>query len=423
MIALFKIAFKELSKKKTYTLLLFFICIIAMNTTVNSVTNTTAEKYQQKILNRNISYDMNNILHIKYIEFDESQDFINKIPRFIEYISSLDGVEAVGKFDSTSENFKELTKLEEFKKINEKGYMNEQYKKYPETARVLHIDEEILKLFKIELDRYNETDNIPIYVSELYKDILPIGTLLTIERTNEVYEVMGFFPLNKKWANEDDIIRFPMISLNEYFIAPFSKNDEKDILTQLCCLQNTYVIISDDVNLENLKVSIEKYSSLQNFKATFNTLDEEYGLYSNEIQSFANRRTILAVFICVMASISVISAFTTNVILKQKQYGIYIANGFRKKDIIMEIGFEIAMIIIPSFIIAWLANLIKLIFSDDIGIMMFRYVFITAHIEFTFWICLMISISMIFFAMLLPSIKILKYEPYMLIGDDKYGIY
>ena len=89
MAVIFRMAWKELQKKKAYTLLLFLVCFMAMNTVVTAITNTTAESYQQKIFERHLGTSMEDILHIRYSKSSETQDFANEIPQYLQYISDL----------------------------------------------------------------------------------------------------------------------------------------------------------------------------------------------------------------------------------------------------------------------------------------------------------------------------------------------
>ena len=422
MIAILQIALKELLKKRSFTLLLILVCIVAMNTILTSITNISSEIYQQKIFERNLGTSMDNILHIHYSKSFETQDFVDGIPKYLQYISDLKGVKSVGQFERTGVFFEELKDRDEYKEINQRLLQGTKYENHPERSDILFIDEELLSLIKISFNEYNKTgsDNLPIIVSETFEDILPIGTVLSEERTQSVYEVVGYLPIGKQWVDKNDLIRFPLETMDGCFIAPFPPKDKTDILTQLSCLHNTYVIF-DNANLNYLKTNIEYYSLSHGFHATANTLSEEYKIYLNEIKKYTSNQITLAIFISVMAISSIVSVFTTNAILKQNQYGIYLANGFTKKEIELGILLEIFLLIIPSTLIVWIGNLIQLSKSDDIGIEIFRDVLLTAHLEYTLPICLIVSFTVGIISSLLPIYKVSKYQPSELIGGLKNG--
>lgn len=418
-----KIVWKELWKKKAYTLLLLAVCVIAMNTVVSSITNTTAESYQHKIFERNIGPNLENILHIHYSESTEMEKLADSIPNYLRYIASLDGVKNVGQFERTGIHFTELQNMKSYENINRTLQQGKKYENHPTTADVLYVDESLLSLVKIGITEYTETTsgNLPVIASEAFKEILPVGTILTLDRTGTQYEMTGYLPIGKQWVDQDDLIRFPLESMDGCFIAPFSSEDKTDILTQLSCLHNTYVIISDDADLDFLQIAIEDYSLSHGFHATANSLREEYDVYRQEINKYKIRQIALAVFISIMATSSIVAVFTTNTILKQGKYGIYLANGFTRKDIAIGILIEIVILILPTALFVWLGNLFNLMYSSDVGIVMFRDVLLTAHLEYTLPICIFIAVIVGVAAALLPMIKVCQYQPCELIGGHKNG--
>lgn len=139
--------------------------------------------------------------------------------------------------------------------------------------------------------------------------ILPLGSILTDERTDEKYELAGYLPEGSKWVEEDDLIRFPMVSIDGWFIAPFSADSETDIMTQLSCLHNTYVLLSDSADIGYLKQAIAEYSLQHGFDATAYTLAEEYEAYRLETEAFTTQQIALAVFISLMSVSGVIAVF------------------------------------------------------------------------------------------------------------------
>lgn len=419
--AILKLALKEIKKKKLYALLMFIVCLLAMYMILTSVTNATSAAYQQKAFENSLGYEMENILHLDYRRTEENNTFANVLTRHRDYIVGLPGVEAVGQFDATGMFFSELRVMNSYLEINSEIISDGKYAEHPEVSQLLSVDEELLPLVKGGISEYAETinGNLPIYASEVFKDILPVGTFLTDERTGDVYEVAGYFAKGSQWADENDLIRFPMVSIDGWFIAPFSAESESDIMTQLSCLHNTYVLIADDADTEYLKQAIYDYSLQQGFEAVANTLAEEYEIYGSETKPFITKQVGLAVFISAMAISSIIAVFTTNALLKRKQYGVLIANGLTLKDVVMCIITEITGIIFFSILIAWSVKLMEFKTGTDL----FRDVLLTAHIQFTLPVCFAIGVLSAVIAAIIPAIKVFKYQPCELIGGNTNGNY
>lgn len=414
--AILKLAIKEIRKKKFYVILMFVVCLIAMNTVLTSITNATSAAYQQKIFESSLGYDMDKILHLDYHDTEENQEFTDTLTQYMDYISKLPGIEAVGQFDATGVYFSELKNMDSYIKINSKIVEGGKYADYPECTQLLNVDEELLSFVKGGISDYRDTPsgNLPIYASEVFQDILPIGTVLTDERTDKRYEIVGYIPKESQWVEEDDLIRFPMVSIEGWFIAPFSDESKTDIMTQLSCLHNTYALLSDNADISYLKQAIFDYSIEHGFEATADTLATEYEMYRTETKAFTTQQAAIAVFISVMAISAIVAVFTTNTLLKRKQYGILLANGLTLKDIVMCIATEIALIVFSSTILAWIIKLVGFLRSEDL----FRDVLLTAHIQYSLPMCLAIVVLLTVLATAIPAVKVFRYQPSELIGGN-----
>ncbi len=419
MSAILKLALKEIRKKKFYTLLMSVVCLIAMHTVLTSITNATSAAYQQKIFERSLGMETERVLHLDYHQTEESPEFAATLADYRDYIAALPGVEAVGQFDATGMYFSELKASDAYKEINSEMVAGRKYNNYPGITQLLCVDEVILPLVKGGISEFTETASgkLPIYASEVFQNILPVGSLLTDERTGEVYEVAGYFEMGSKWVEEDDLIRFPIVPLDGWFIAPFSDENKSDIMTQLSSLHNTYVLLSENADKEYLKQEIADYSVQHGFKATANTLTEEYEIYRSETSTFTFRQAAIAVFISVMAISSIIAVFTTNTLLKRRQYGVLIANGLTQKDIVLCIATEITVIVFSSALLAWVIKWVDFQKSTDL----FRDVLLTAHIQYTLPICLLIAVVLVVLATLIPAFKVFQYQPSELIGGNANG--
>lgn len=419
MHTILKLALREIKRKKFFSLLMFLVCIVSMHTVLNAITNATSAIYQQKLFENGIGYDMKNVLHLDYQYTEENQAFTDVLKQYRDYIAGLQGVEAVGQFDAAGVYFSELKTLEEYQNINAEIVKNGKYASHADISQLLSVDEELLSFVKNGISEYAKTESgyLPIYASEVFQEILPLGFVLTDERTGDKYEVIGYIPKGSKWVEEDDLIRFPMVSIDGWFIAPFTSESETDIMTQLSSLHNTYILLSEDADLGYLKQAIAEYSIKHGFEACAYTLEEEYAMYRSETDAFTVRQIAVAVFISIMAVSSVIAVFTTNTILKRRQYGIFLANGFTLKDIIVCISTEIAVIVFSSTGLAWMVKWAEFIGSTDL----FREILLTAHIQYTLPICCLLSCLLTGTATLLPAVKILQYQPAELIGGNHNG--
>ena len=415
-----KIMLRELKKNKFHTFLTFIICIIAMNTIFSAITNATSAIYQKKQFEENIGVDLEHVLHLHYRKNEETIEFANILSNFKDYLRQMDGVTAEGQFDDTEFYFSGIYDIEQYKSVN-----IPQYEGYPlDLSWVVTIDEEILNLVKGGLTEYAETKSgyPPIYPSEIFKESIPIGTVLTVKYIDEVkYEVVGYIPNNSKWVNSNDIIRYPFISLNGAFVASYTEWSKTDLYTQLACMHNTYIYVSENANIEKLKQEIHNYTVEHGFDAYAETLKDEFALYVGETECLTKAQTALAIFISALSITSMVAVFITNVLLKRTQYGIMIANGFTIHDISLEIAMEIGSITFSSAAIMWVYKLIELQSSENLSIKLFRDILLKAHIRFTLPICIVVVLVLSAISTLLPTLKVIRYKPCELIGDDIDG--
>lgn len=419
MAGILKLSIRELKVKKLFSLLMLLVCVVAMHTVLSSITNAASTAYQQMIFERNIGYDLDSVLHLDYQYTEETLEFTEILAKYRAYIAALDGVEAVGMLDVAGTYFSELNRSAEYREINSKIIAGSVYENYPAGVRILSIDEPLLGLVKGGVSAFSQPsgNRLPIYASELFQDVLPIGTILTEERTGTQYEIMGFVPVGSKWIDENDLIRFPMVSMDGWFVAPFSAESETDIITQLSCLHNTYILLAGGADIDALKQAIAAYPEQHGFQTTAYTLAEEYEVYHGETQSLTVRQIGLAVFISVMALTSITVVFTTNALLKRRQYGILLASGFTQRNITAGIAAEITMVVFPSTVLSWLVKLVEFERGTD----PFRNVLLEAHIRYTLPVCVLIAAALIGIAALLPAIKVFQYQPSELIGGDEHG--
>ncbi len=289
-----RLALTGLFRKKFYSLLLFAVCFAAMQTVLSGITGAAGFSYQQKIFEASVSVELDRVLHLDYQYTEESPEFAGVIRQYLDYIGTLPGVAAVGQFDAEGVYFSGLKDLEAYKSVNGALLKGQKYEDYPGISRLLHADAAMLPFVEGGVTGYADPGNgfLPLYVSEVFREILPIGQTLTEERTGERYEVMGYIPKGSVWVEEDDLIRFPVVSLDGWFLAPFSGESCSDIMTQLSCLHNTYVFLADRADTGLIREQIAAYPRQHGFAASARLLSEEYGDYQAETGAFTTRQVL-----------------------------------------------------------------------------------------------------------------------------------
>ena len=413
-----RLALTGLFRKRFYSLLLLAVCFSAMQTVLSGITGAAGFFCQQKIFEASVSVELDRVLHLDYQDTEESPEFAGVIRQYLDYIGTLPGVAAVGQFDAEGVYFSELKDLEAYKSVNGELLKGQKYEDYPGISQLLHADAAMLPFVEGGVTGYADPGNgsLPLYVSEVFREILPIGQTLTEERTGERYEVIGYIPKGSVWVEEDDLIRFPVVSLDGWFLAPFSGQSRSDIMTQLSCLHNTYVFLADGADTGLIREQIAAYPRQHGFAASSRLLSEEYGDYQAETGAFTTRQVLLAGFITVMAGSSVTAVFAVSALLKRQQYGIWMACGFSRSAVAAEILLELFIVLLGAGLLAWGVQWVGLMRSTDL----FRGVLLKAHTGCTLPACILLAVLITGMGALIPLNRLFHTSPGELIkgGTD-----
>ena len=408
-----KLAIRELRNNPLWSILGLIICFICFNTVFASLTNIGASVYQRKEFEENINIDLNNINHLYFNNIEENEDYIARVNSFIKEIKDR---YAVGRYDQTGEYFLEIKDNDKYININQKilNITGSKYNKKPDISRVMYVDEEIFNIIKgINIEYDSDGKYTPVYVSESFKEIIPIGTLLTSQIRKEQFEVCGYIDNNLSFFDENDIIRFPLISLDGYFIAPLPESYDIDIMSTLSTLHNVYVISDVDIR-EELKVAASEY----NLDIEVILLSEEYSQYKDEEEYFVKAQTVLAVFISIMALSSLISIFSADTLLKKRDYGIYLSNGYSRFDVLRIIFNKIMIIVFSSIIISYSNKYINLLRSDSVSIRLFKNILIKSYIYYSLPMGILLALVIVIISVIIPAVKIFSFEPHELISGE-----
>lgn len=408
-----KLAIRELRNNPLWSILGLIICFICFNTVFASLTNIGASVYQRKEFEENINIDLNNINHLYFNNIEENEDYIARVNSFIKEIKDR---YAVGRYDQTGEYFLEIKDNDKYININQKilNITGSKYNKKPDISRVMYVDEEIFNIIKgINIEYDSDGKYTPIYVSESFKEIIPSGTLLTSQIRKEQFEVCGYIENNLSFFDENDVIRFPLISLDGYFIAPLPESYDIDIMSTLSTLHNVFVISDVDIR-EELKVAASEY----NLDIEVILLSEEYSQYKDEEEYFVKAQTVLAVFISIMALSSLISIFSADTLLKKRDYGIYLSNGYSRFDVLRIIFNKIMIIVFSSIIISYSNKYINLLRSDSVSIRLFKNILIKSYIYYSLPMGILLALVIVIISVIIPAVKIFSFEPHELISGE-----
>lgn len=403
------LSIRELRNNLLWTALSVLICFVCFNTVFSSLTNIGASIYQRKEFEENINVDLNNVFHLYFQDIDESDDYIKRVNAFIE---ELNNKYTIGRYDQRGEYFLELMDNKKYIELNQKILADNasKYINRPETSRIMYIDEKMFSLISgIDIKYAGNNEYLPVYVSSSFGEVIPKGMVLTSELNGEQFRVSGYIEKSLMFFDENDIIRFPLISLDGFFVAPFPESYKEDVMSVLSTLHNTYVISDDDIGNDILTAS-NKYQ----LNIDISLLSEEYIQYLDEEEYFIKAQIILSIFISLMALSCLVSIFSADTLLNKRNYGIYLSNGYSRYEIVRIIFYKIFIIVSLSCLLSYLYKYFELIRNDSVSIRLFRNILIRTHIYFSLPFGSMLCVFIVLFSVIMPSLNIFRYEPYEL---------
>ena len=415
MKAILILAIKETKKKFLYTLTLILITTVSMLVCLLAVTDFGGFMFQKKSLIDTLHYPMKNILRLQYHSSKETHEFIEAEANFRTALKDTKGVNSIGRFDVTSITFEELKNNGDYQALN-KQYLESNRSRHPEISRMIKVDQSLLSMVDIGVSEYPDLNGLePVYVSDMYSDVISKGDRFTDSFSKTKYEVVGYFSTGNKWVSGDDIICYPTVSMDGMFLVPFSEYDNQDVMSSLSCLHNTYILLDTNTDMDRISSFISEIAEDYGLQVTAVPLENELAEYTNEVKQFAVNRFVLAVFIVAMAVCSVVLTFVSHTIMKKKQYGVLLANGYEMKDVTRCIVSEISMIVFSSAALAWLIQFLSLYKKDNL----FREIYLLAHGTYGTLSIITIAVVITILSSVLPITKIKKCTPAELIGGTK----
>ena len=373
----------EIRKSLRFFTAVFICCTLIMVLLLSIVTDAAGRWYQKKLLMDRIGFNMDEIIHLEYWKNDEAPEFADTLAQFRSHIAALSGVLNIGQFDATGVYFTELQKMPAYLDRNADLVAGTRYETVPGIARIVRIDECLLPLFKIGISEYPKLtgNRLPMLASDVFQDILPLGTRLTDAGTGEIYEIAGYLKSDALWANENDLIRLPLDSLVGRFIMPWSDKCRGDILLQLSALHNTYIQISEAADAEYLKQNIHDDSLHRGFEAVGYTLAEEYASYNADTQASARSSLRMAAMLAILEII--IPCVLCAIRAHRQRMGMGKGASPSKSNALQSCNIQIAAetgaLILPSAILAWGIKQIQLshsaaLFGNVMRIANVRYI-------------------------------------------------
>ncbi|MGN1404871.1 MAG: FtsX-like permease family protein, partial [Erysipelotrichaceae bacterium] len=110
--------------------------------------------------------------------------------------------------------------------------------------------------------------------------------------------------------------------------------------------------------------------------------------------------------------------FSADTLLKKRNYGIYLSNGYSRFEIIRIIFNKITIIVFSSTIISYLYKYLNLLKSDSISIKLFKNILFKSHIYYSLPMGILSGFVIVIVSVIIPAVNIFKFEPHELISGE-----
>lgn len=408
--------FSSIKHSKLRALLILFLTTITFFLSLLTLTNSFSFKTQISMVENMFSSQLNDTyrIDVSYIEdFETSGLAFSELKNFINQQEDT----VCGAYDQSGEYFNELQSNQEYISLNQKIYEGTFRENTPTISEVIFFDPEILNIMSIGFSEEDflpvEKDGetyLPLYIGKDFENVLFVGDILTLSRNEEKYIVQGILS-DEKWFDDSDPITMPVTSLNDKFLAPFSKIDQTDSITQQSTVGKIFVRSE-----HNIKENISQKSLQLGIKLRITSISDFIDEWEKDNHQILSLNFFLAIIVLICSTISIISTLCVTVLLKKKEYGIRIAFGTTKGNIILSTCCEVTILNVISGIIAFTYSYSK---YSNTSISSFKAIYLETLCSISL-ICLIILILLlVVIVLIIPVIILLQYNPIELIKEEE----
>ncbi len=409
----------SLLHNKARVILMLVLTVITFTLSLITITNSYAIDTQIKTVKEMFKTSLDTTYKVDAINFDDFNTVGNTLNEFKKYINEETSA-ICGAYDQTGVYFDELLDNKNFIYLNKTAYAGTFRENDPTIAETIFIDTELLSIIKSPLSQedFNPVvkDNVtylPMYIGEDFKDIISIGDTLTVSYNNSKYIVKGYLS-NETWLSDDDALTMPPVSLNHIFFAPFSQLDKTDNASQESTVGKIFIY---NQNNEKSLISNANQKALElGAKLSFNTVNNSISLWLDSSYEIRHINYIFAFSVFICSAITMISVLCVAVLLKKKEYGIKIAFGATKNNIIFSFCFEIILINIIAAVIAFIFTYYTFVSSTMNS---FSEILLKTLVSTSLVYLIILALLLVAIVLAIPMFILNKYNPVELIKEEE----
>ena len=399
----------SLRNKRLFTLLSILQVTITIILIIKVLINLSTINYREIELKRNLNLDLDNTY--QFIVYGNEQ---GKVELKNELRKHFD----IGSYKYDNQIIKEVMYNDKFINMfdTEEEFINS-------GVPTLKVDKNIFSILDINITdgrNLNEEDfdlknnTIPIIFSEEYKEMMKIGDTITSEGLiTEVYEVVGFYNKDIKWLPSNDIQFFALEDLGKMGITIPSKEEKESILYEMTINASTY-ITSDKLSKSEIQNIVNDTNKDYGLNIEVLSITDILDRFKKESYPLLIQNIFFSIFMVVSSCLGLASNMSFTIINRKREFGIRLANGFRKRDIKLLVISEMLFITLISTIIAMTWKFVELYKDKQLSIS--EKILVPQFTISDFIIAILLVCIIIITASIIPLRNIDKLQPKEMIG-------
>ncbi|HAU84791.1 MAG TPA: hypothetical protein DCW90_04610 [Lachnospiraceae bacterium] len=420
------ITIRSMSKVRWKIYLVCLVCMCSIFLVDQMATNMFRYVYHNMELGNMLQYGQERTLMLRINYTEETEQYVKSINELVDSITHIDGVRAAGSYDETSVYFQELEKNKDYMDVNRVGFKNTFKMEKLGVTDAVYVTPGLEQLCNLELlkgkkDFQNQIKNgvTPVLVGYSYREVAPVGTVLTNKETNKKYQVTGILKKGERWYGDVDAIGSDTVCLNYKMIVCRTQDEirqSKDIMTTLCTISSSYILLEKDADKTLIKGSIAEKAKELGVSVSAIPMKDVLDEYAQSYEKNLDTSIFMAVIFILFSVISISSATLVSILLEKSEYGIMYAKGLSGRDISLKVLFENGYMMFVSVCIAYLLRT-YLILKSRYGAfsILLRRIHFRLTLPFIVFIAFMITVI----ASILPILILRRMKPVELIGGNE----
>ena len=408
-------AFSSMWHSKLCVLLILFLSTITSGLVLLTLTNSFSFNIQISMVEDMFASSLDNTYRIDVSHIEDVETSGTAFAELKEFINQQDDT-ICGAYDQSGEYFEELQNNQGYISLNQKSYAGTFREGTPTISELIFFDTEILNLMTVELSEEdffpivkNGKTYLPLYIGKDFEEVISVGDILTLSRNGAEYMIQGILP-DMKWFDDSDPITMPITSLNHKFLAPFSEMDKTDSITQQSTVGKIFIMSE-----QNIKESVSEKALQLGIKLRIRSIRDFIDQWKQENYQILRLNFFLAVVVVLCSIISMISTLCVTVLLKKKEYGIRIAFGTTKQQIIFSLCAEVLILNVIGDVIAFMYSYFSYM---NTVISSFREIYIKTLCSTSLIGLILFLLFLVAVVLLIPVTILAQYNPIELIREE-----